>query len=174
VSAALRLAAAVAVNTAAVAAEGRWRLLDRRFGRRAWVAHTALVLPAWAAFLRSLPQAPRTWPRPARAARVTGVAAECGGALLVALGFWRLGPAAAVNGDLFGLVPRRPLGPLWGVVPDPIYTGYALWLAGWALRTGRPRLLPVAAEMLALLTVEARVEDRAAAWRRERAPAAAD
>lgn len=161
---ALMLALAVTVNSLSVAAEGRRGALSHVFGRRAWLVHAALVIPAWASFLRSLPRVPQSACRRRPAHVCAGLIGEALGLGLVAAGFRRLGLAAAVNGDVFGLMPRQPdAGPLLGVVRDPIYTGYSAWLAGWALRTGRFRLLPVAAEMLVLLFLEARIEDWAAA-----------
>lgn len=157
-SPALSLALAVAVNCASVAAEGRCRALSSMFGRSAWLAHAGLVVPPWARFLWSLRRVPgRHVPRAVVGAGLLG---EAAGMALVAMGFHRLGPAAAVNGDVFGLVPRTSgPAPVLGRVRDPIYTGYSVWLAGWALRTGRLLLLPVAAQMMVLLTLEARIED---------------
>ncbi|HZV49012.1 MAG TPA: methyltransferase [Candidatus Dormibacteraeota bacterium] len=157
-----RLALAVVVNSASVATEGWCGAWTRVFGHRAWLVHALLILPPWVWFLRSLARVPpRRSASPAPAA--AGLIGEAGGLGLVVVGFRRLGLAAAVNGDLFGLMPRKPdPRPVLGVIRDPVYTGYTAWLAGWALRTGRLRLLPVAAEMLVLLTLEARIEDWAA------------
>jgi protein-S-isoprenylcysteine O-methyltransferase Ste14 len=159
---ALALTLAVAVNSLSVAVEGGTGALSRTFGRGAWLVHAGLVVPPWAWFLRSLARLPPSRRRVPPALVAAGLMSEGMGLALVALGFRRLGLAAAVNGDLFGLLRPKPVRPLWGVVRDPIYTGYSALLAGWALRTGRPRLLPVAAEMLALLTLESRIEDWAA------------
>jgi protein-S-isoprenylcysteine O-methyltransferase Ste14 len=159
---ALTLTLAVAVNSLSVAIQGRSGALTRAFGQSGWLVHAAIVLPAWAWFLLSVSAAPQSRHRVPAALALAGLVGEGAGLALVAPGFRRLGPAAAVNGDLFGLVQRKRVTPVWGVVKDPIYTGYAAWLAGWALRTGRLQLLPVAAQMLALLTLEARIEDWAA------------
>ena len=83
--------------------------------------------------------------------------------MLAVLGFVELGPAAAINGDLFGIGARlTPPGGIHRVIDNPIYTGYALLLGGRALRLGSVRLAVVAAESLLLLNlVEAVVERRA-------------
>jgi hypothetical protein len=79
---------------------------------------------------------------------------------LVALGLREIGLAAVVNGDLFGLSRRRPaLGSVHRLLRDPIYLGYALLLAGRALRTGQDRLVRLALLAGLLLWIEARVED---------------
>lgn len=155
------LALAVAVNSASVAVQGRTGLLTRAFGSAGLPVHAAAIVPAWAWFVRSVSRVPRTGPVPPALVAV-GLLTEAVGLALVVAGFRRLGPAAAVNGDVFGRVERRPARPLWGAVRDPIYTGYSTWLAGWAVRTGRPQLLPLAALMFALLTLEGRIEDWAA------------
>lgn len=167
------LALAVALNSASAAIEGRWHLATRTLGRHAWIAHAGAVVPAWAHFLEALLRSPRSTHPRTRAAAVLGPVLESAGIGLTTVGFRRLGVAAAVNGDLFGLVERRPVRPAWGWLRDPIYVGYSLWLAGWAVRTGRPQLLPVAAEMLIVLLAEARIEDWAASRLRRRPPASA-
>jgi protein-S-isoprenylcysteine O-methyltransferase Ste14 len=158
----LALILAVAINSLSVAVQGRTGTLGRMFGRRAWLAHTIIIVPGWAWFMVSLVRSPRTRPRVPPGTVATGLAMEAGGLALVVAGFRRLGPAVLVNGDLFGVSPRRVEARPVPLVSDPIYTGYAAWMAGWALRTGRPRLLPVAGLMLLLLRLEARIEDRAA------------
>lgn len=161
-SAALALLVAVGVNTASVALEGEWRWLTRAFGRRAWIVHSAMIIPPWAWFVVALGGI-RPGPTPPPLARAAGVVAEMLGYALVLIGFGTIGAAAAVNGDLFGLVPpTRKNG--WRVrwIRDPIYLGYAGILAGRALRRGSPSLHFIAVEALTLLTAEARVEDWAA------------
>lgn len=162
---ALILTLAVALNSLSVAVEGGSGALSRAFGPRAWTVHAALVVPAWVWFLLSISRVPPARRRIPPGLALVGLVSEGAGLALVARGFRRLGPAAAVNGDLFGLVERKPVDPVWGVLKDPVYTGYAAWLAGWALRTGRLSLVPVAAQMFVLLTLEARVEDWAASRR---------
>jgi protein-S-isoprenylcysteine O-methyltransferase Ste14 len=160
------LTLAVGLSSLSVAMEGAYGLLSRTFGRPAWLAHAALSVPPWVWFLRSLRHIPRTRRRVSPALGWAGLAGEAAGLALVAAGFLRLGPAAVVNGDLFGLIDRnRPYRPVFGVVKDPIYTGYAAWLAGWGLRTGRISLLPLAVQMFVMLTLEARIEDWAAGRR---------
>lgn len=161
-SAALSLLVAVAVNTASVALEGEWRWLTRTFGRRAWVVHSALIFLPWAwclvALRRIRPGPPMPAPLPA-----AGAFTEVVSYALVLFGFGTVGPAAAVNGDIFGLQRRnRKRGRLLGRIRDPIYLGYAGILAGQAFRRGRPSLLLIAVEALLLLKAEARVEDWAA------------
>jgi protein-S-isoprenylcysteine O-methyltransferase Ste14 len=154
------LALAVGVNTASVALQGTLRPLERAFGRGAVVAHAALIVTGWICFLRSLRRVPRHLEPVPRGTSVAGIIAELIGIRLLWSGFRRLGLRALVNADLFGLGRRTR-------IRDPIYAGYALWLAGFAARSGRPGLLPVAGEMLVLLWVEARVED----WARHQNPA---
>ncbi len=155
---------AVTVNSAAVAVQGRHRLLSRGFGRRAWLVHAGLILPGWLGLAWALASA-RPAPRPGPGWRALGWGLEAAGLTLVGLGFRALGLGAAVNADLFRTGPRPPVRARAGAVPgvrDPIYLGYAALLAGRSLRRGAPGLL-VALEALLLLTVEARIEDWAAA-----------
>ena len=157
---AIWLAIAAFANTLSVAAEGWLALHTRLFGRRAWLAHTVVILPGWLCFLASLQSirpGERRWPM--------GRLVEGIGAVMVGLGFLELGPAGAVNGDLFGLGSwRQQAGGIYQRLHNPIYSGYALLLLGRALRLGSVRLGLVAAESLLLLNVvEARVESHARA-----------
>lgn len=155
---AIWLAFASAANTLSVAAQGWWKLYTRLFGSRDWVVHAAVIVPGWVAFLASVRSI-----RPGQRGSQLGFLVEVFGAGLVGLGFRELGPAAAINGDLFGLGSlKRPPGGIFRVLDNPIYTGYALLLFGRALRLGSARLAITAVESLLLLNaIEARVENRA-------------
>ena len=157
---ALWLFIAATTNMSSLAAQAWWNLHTRLFGRRAWLAHAVIILPAWAGFVvsvRSVRPGRRRWP--------LGRPIEGMGAILVGLGFLELGPASAINGDLFGFGnPRAQPGGIYRVMENPIYSGYGLLLFGRALRIGRVRLAIVAAESLLLLNaIEAGVERRARA-----------
>ena len=129
---ALWLLIAAATNTSSLAAQSWWDLHTRLFGRRAGLAHAVIILPAWAGFLvsvRSVRPGRRRWP--------LGLLMEGMGAILVHLGFLELGPASAINGDLFGFGNRRARpGGIYRVMENPIYSGYGLLLLGRALRIG--------------------------------------
>lgn len=160
---AVLLAAAVGVNTTAVTVEQRWRPFTRAFGRRAPLAHGALILPPWILFLCSLRAIPvKQLKVRERAARGCGSLLMLAGIAFCAAGFKELGPGALVNQDQFTAAPRASTSGIYRVFRDPIYIGYSLAMAGWALRRGSLAGLALALEMYVLFTsVEARVEARA-------------
>lgn len=147
------LAAAVAVNTASVAAERRWRLYTRCFGGRAGLAHAAVIIPPWIAFLaasRSLPAGDLGLP--GRLPTWIGSGLQVGGMLMSILGFRQLGPGALINLDQFRPTAQPVGAGIYRLLQDPIYTGYALATAGWALRARSRSGLLLAGLMYALLT----------------------
>jgi protein-S-isoprenylcysteine O-methyltransferase Ste14 len=76
-------------------------------------------------------------------------------------GFKELGLGGLVNQDQFAAAPRRSTSGIYRVFRDPIYVGYTLAMAGWAIRRRSLAGLALALEMLLLLTqVEARIEAR--------------
>ncbi|PZR70316.1 MAG: hypothetical protein DLM66_04255 [Candidatus Dormiibacter spiritus] len=147
------LLVAVAVNSASVRAEQHWCLHTRVFGRWAALAHAGLIIPPWIAFLatsRSVPNGDLPVP-PFLASRV-GALLRGGGVLFTVLGFRELGLGALINLDQF----RPPVEPtaaaIYRLLDDPIYTGYALGTAGWALRRRSTSGLLLAGFMYVLLT----------------------
>lgn len=169
---ALLLAFSVGVNTADVAAEQRWRLFTRVFGRGARLAHAALILPPWILFLRSLGSLPaRQLKIGERTARRWGAPLTAAGIGLSVAGFKELGPGALVNQDQFAAAPRRSTSGIYGLFRHPIYVGYSLAMAGWAVRRRSVSGLALALEMYALLLlVQAPVEARALSPRPRRRP----
>lgn len=160
---ALALAAAVAINTASVALEQRRSLLSRRFGRRGWYVHLAVVTPPWALFVALLPSISGRvmWPLNPRL-RPLGKALAVLGAAIWLDAFARMGPERTANGYFFGHGPRQQVtGGVYRWLHNPMYDAYALVLAGVGLRTRNARFLVLAAEAYLLLNlVEARVENR--------------
>jgi protein-S-isoprenylcysteine O-methyltransferase Ste14 len=152
----------VAVNTTDVATEQHLRLFTRAFGRRALLAHAALILPPWILFLRSLGGLPAGQLKTGEvAARRWGGLLTAAGIALSVTGFKELGLGGLVNQDQFAAAPRRSTSGIYRVFRDPIYVGYTLAMAGWAIRRRSLAGLALALEMLLLLTqVEARIEAR--------------
>ncbi len=153
----------MAVNTTGVAAEQRRRLFTRAFGRWALLAHAALILPPWILFLRSLGGIPAGQLKIGeRTARRWGALLTAAGIALSVAGFKELGLGGLVNLDQFTAAPRRSTPGIYRVFRDPIYVGFSLAMAGWAIRRRSLAGLALALEMLLLLTqVEARIEARA-------------
>lgn len=147
------LAGAVAVNSASVAAEQRWHLHTRFFGPWAALAHATLIIPPWIAFLgasRALPKGDLRVPE--ELASGIGGVLQSGGVLVAILGFKQLGLGALINLDQFRPATEPAASGIYRLVDDPIYTGYALATAGWALRRQSMSGLVLAGLMYALLT----------------------
>jgi len=149
----IALAVAVAVNGASVRAEQRWRLHTKVFGRWAARTHAGLIIPPWIAFLAASGAVPKgdLAVSDVLASRVGGIL-QGGGVLVTILGFKELGLGALINLDQF----RPPVEPtaarIYRVLDDPIYTGYALGTARWALRRRSTSSLLLAGFMYGLLT----------------------
>ena len=160
---AFALAAAAGINTASGALQQRAAVLTRRFRRRGWYVHLALVVPPWAAFLLLLRGLGRQvcWPLPPCVRPFGAPVLAAAGALWVAA-FAQLGGATTGNGDLFGHGKRtRVTGGIFRVRRNPMYDSYVLALVGLALRRANAAYLLLAGEAIVLLHgVEARVEGR--------------
>jgi protein-S-isoprenylcysteine O-methyltransferase Ste14 len=156
---------ATLVNTGSVALQQRTAWLTRRFRRRGWYAHLALIAPAWLAFLVSLPILHERvrWPLP-RALRPAGNICLVVAAAVWMPAFAALGPVRAANGDQFGRARRlRIRHGIFRSLANPMYDGYALAFIGTALRSGNAVFLPLAGTSYLLLNqIEARVENAAA------------
>jgi protein-S-isoprenylcysteine O-methyltransferase Ste14 len=156
-------AAAAAINTASVALEQRRRLFTRRFGRRGWYVHLALVLPAWIGVLLQVRRVGRhvRWPLPPALQPVGTLLLGAAGALWIAA-FARLGPTRTGNGNVFGHGRQEPVtGGVFRFRANPMYDSYVLALLGLALRTGNAVYLLLAGEALVLChRIEAPIENR--------------
>ncbi|MFN2466327.1 MAG: methyltransferase [Candidatus Dormibacteria bacterium] len=152
---------AVSVNALSVSAEARWRSWRRVCGKYALAGHAAVITPGWVWFLLEEQRLDRGQDRPPQGMQnFAGGVLVLFGAILVAAGFRKLGPGALVNADVFGdSAGEWHTGGFYAHVPDPIYIGYGLGVAGRAVRQNSPGMLLVAAWLSALLlAIEAPVE----------------
>jgi protein-S-isoprenylcysteine O-methyltransferase Ste14 len=156
-------ALAAGVNTASVAVQQRFSLLTRRFGRRGWYVHLAIVIPPWTGFLILLPGLGRCvrWPLP-RHLRLLGAPLLVIAAILWLLAFGQLGPTRTGNGNVFGRGSQEPVrGGIFRVLRNPMYDSYVLAFIGAAFRSLNGVYLLLAGEAYILChQLEARVENR--------------
>jgi len=156
-------ALAAGVNTASVALQQRDQFLTRRFGRRGWYVHLAVVLPPWAVFLALVPRlgGQVRWPLP-RAVQVAGPPVLGVAASLWVLAYRQLGGTRMANGNIFGVGDAtRVEGGLFRFVANPIYLSYLLTFIGLAFRQRNAVYLLLAGESYLLFNqLEARVENR--------------
>src|SRR5262245_27855131 len=146
-------ALAAGTNTLSVELEARRGHLTRRFGRRAWYVHLALVTPPWVGFLALLPGLGRhvRWPLPRRL-RPLGAAFLAIAVLLWLQAYRQLGAVRVANGDHFGRRPRqRVAGGVFRFLANPMYDSYALGLVGLALLRRNAAYLLLAGESYLLL-----------------------
>jgi protein-S-isoprenylcysteine O-methyltransferase Ste14 len=160
------LALATGANTGSVVLQQRTGFLTRRFGRRGWYVHLALVLPLWGRFLSLLrPIARRQcWLLPAPLRPLGTPVLVAAGALWLAA-YAKLGGARTGNGNLFGHGDTAPVtGGIYRFRANPMYDAYVLALVGLALRTRSAAFLVLAGEAALLCHgIEARAENRAIA-----------
>ncbi|GAC1583347.1 MAG: hypothetical protein NVS3B24_22010 [Candidatus Dormibacteria bacterium] len=133
-------------------------------GERALVCHAAAIAPAWVWFLLEVHDLERVEGKaPACRHGLVGGTISLVAAVLVVGGFSKVGLGAMVNADIFDDSPREwQTSGAYSIVPDPIYVGYGLSLAGRAVRRCSPEILVVAAWLsVLLLAVEAPAERRA-------------
>lgn len=156
-------AGAASLNTASVALQQRSAFLTRRFGRRGWYIHLALVLPAWLGFLLSLHGLdPRTrWSLPA-GVRPLGTPVLTMASVLWLTAYAQLGGTRSGNGNLFGHGSQALVtGGIFRFRQNPMYDSYVLALIGQALRRRNATYLLLAGEAAVLFYgIEARVENR--------------
>lgn len=157
-------ALAAGINTASVALQLRTGLLTRRYGKKAWYVHLAIVTPGWLLFLYLVSSLGRYrgWALPQQL-RPAGILILALGSALWLWTFAQLGPERTANGNIFGRGPTEPVnhGP-FRHLENPMYDSYLLAFVGLALWKANAQYLLLALESYVLLNLlEASVENRA-------------
>lgn len=154
-------ALAAGVNSASVAWQQRTRVFTRRFGRRGWYVHLALIIPPWLGFFLALPGLSRAvrWSLPQRL-RPLGWPILGAALTIWLLAYAKLGLARTANASVFERASQEPVtGGIYRWLREPMYDSYALAFVGQALLSANAVYLLLAAESFVLLNlVEARVE----------------
>ncbi len=149
----------VAINSAAVYAQRRYRLYTRLLGRHNWHVHVILLSVIWAAFLIALfLMRPPSW-KLSPVLRPFGIAVAAVGIWLVVTSWARLGTAGVCNGWFFGRGPAKQIKGGVFRLSNPMYTSFILLFIGVAFWLENASYLWLAAVSFVLLNIiQARIE----------------
>lgn len=114
----------VAINSAAVYVQRRYKLYTRVFGTNDWTAHVILLSIIWTFFILGLIFIkPPVWSLPT-ALRPFSLLAALVGIYMIATACARLGISGTLNGWFFGRGPKERLKEGIFKLQNPMYTGF--------------------------------------------------